>query len=40
MLINGVDMNIGITRAPEAVYLLGPKDDPKLGIKIIYAKFL
>jgi hypothetical protein len=26
MLINGVDMNIKLTRAPEAFYLLGPSD--------------
>ena len=29
MLINGVDMNIKLTRAPEAFYLLEPSDDTK-----------
>ena len=33
MLINGVNMNIKLTRAPEAVYLLAPSDDTKLHIK-------
>jgi hypothetical protein len=28
MLINGVDMNIKLTRAPEAFYLWWPYDDP------------
>jgi hypothetical protein len=37
MLINGVDMNIKLTRAPEAFYLLGPSDDTKLRIKILDA---
>jgi hypothetical protein len=37
MLINGVDMNIKLTRAPEAFYLLGPSDDAKLHIKILDA---
>jgi hypothetical protein len=37
MLINGVDMNIKLTRAPEAFYLWGPSDDPKVRIKIFYA---
>ena len=37
MLINGVDMNIRLTRAPEAFYLLGPEDDPKVRIKILDA---
>jgi len=27
MLINGVDMNIKLTRTPEAFYLLAPNDD-------------
>jgi len=29
MLINGVDMKIKLTRAPEAFYLLAPSDDNK-----------
>ena len=37
MLINGVDLNIKLTRAPEAFYLLARSDDNKLGIKIIDA---
>jgi len=37
MLINGVDMNIKLTRAPEAFYLFGPSDDTKLRIKILDA---
>jgi hypothetical protein len=37
MLINSVDMNIKITRAPEAFYLLGPSDDTKVRIKILDA---
>jgi hypothetical protein len=37
MLIIGVDMNIKLTRAPEAFYLLGPSDDAKVRIKILYA---
>jgi len=32
MLINGVDMNIKLTRAPEAFYVLAPSDDTKLRI--------
>jgi hypothetical protein len=35
MLINGVDMNIKLTRAPEAFYLLGASGDTKLHIKIL-----
>ena len=35
MLINGVDMNIKLTRAPEAFYLLATSDDRKLRIKIL-----
>ena len=35
MLINGVDMNIKLTRAPEGFYLLAPSDDNKLRIKIL-----
>jgi hypothetical protein len=34
MLINDVDMNIKLTRAPETFYLLGPSDDAKLRITI------
>jgi len=34
MLINGVDMNIKLTRAPEAFYFLAPSDDNKVRIKI------
>ena len=37
MLINGVDMNIKLTRTPEAFYLLAPKDDTKVRIKILDA---
>ena len=37
MLINGVDMNIKLTRTPEAFYLLGPNDDAKVRIKILDA---
>ena len=37
MLINGVDMNIKLTRAPEAFYLLGNSDDVKVRIKILDA---
>jgi hypothetical protein len=37
MLINGVDMNIKLTRAPEAFYLLAPNDDTKVRIKILDA---
>ena len=37
MLINGVDMNIKLTRAPEAFYNLVPSDDTKLRIKILDA---
>ena len=36
-LINGVDMNIKLTRTPEAFYLLAPLDDTKLRIKILDA---
>jgi len=35
MLINGVDMNIKLTRAPEAFYLLAPSDDNKVRINIL-----
>jgi hypothetical protein len=34
MLINGVDMNIKLIRAPESVYILAPSDDNKVRIKI------
>ena len=37
MLINGVDMNIKLTRAPEVFYLLAPSDDITLRIKILDA---
>jgi len=37
MLINGVDMNIKLTRAPLAFFLLAPSDDRKLRIKILDA---
>jgi hypothetical protein len=37
MLINGVDMNIKLTRALDAFYLLTPLDDNKLRIKILDA---
>ena len=37
MLINCVVMNIRLTRAPEAFYLLGPEEDPKVRIKILDA---
>jgi hypothetical protein len=34
MLLNGVDMNIKLTRAPESFYLLGPSDDTKVRVMI------
>jgi len=37
LLINGVDMNVKLTRAPEAFYLLAPTDDTKVRIKILDA---
>jgi hypothetical protein len=37
MLINGVDMNIKLTRAPESFYLSAPSDDNKVRIKILDA---
>jgi Mg-chelatase subunit ChlI len=40
MLINGVDMNINLTRAPEGFYLFIPSDDNKLRIKILDATLL
>ena len=35
LLINGVDMNIKLTRALEVFYVWGPSDDTKLRIKIL-----
>ena len=35
MLINGVDMNINLTRAPDAFYLLASSGDNKVRIKIL-----
>ena len=37
MLINGVDMNIRLTSAPEAFCLLRPEGGPKICIKILDA---
>jgi len=37
MLINGADMNIKLTRAPETFYLLAPSDENKVRIKILDA---
>ena len=37
MLINGVDMNIKLRRAPHSFYLLAPTDDVKWRIKILDA---
>jgi len=37
MLINGVDMNIKLTRAPEVFYLLAPLYDTKLRFIILDA---
>jgi hypothetical protein len=37
MLINAVDINIKLTRTPEAFYLLAPTDDTKERIEIIDA---
>jgi len=37
MLINGVDINIKVTRVPESFYLLAPSDDNKISIKILDA---
>jgi hypothetical protein len=36
MLINGVDINIKLTRAPESFYLGAPSGDNKVRIKILY----
>jgi len=40
MLINGVDMNIKLARAPDAFYLLAPLDDNKVRIKLLDATIL
>jgi len=37
MLINGVDININFTRAPDTFYLLSPSDENKVRIKILDA---
>jgi len=37
MLINDVDMNIKLTRAPEPFYLLALSDDTKVRTKILDA---
>ena len=37
MLINGVDMNIKLTRAPKAFYILETSDDNKVRIKVFDA---
>jgi len=37
MLINCIDMNIKLTRTPEAFYLLAPNDDTNVRIKILDA---
>ena len=37
MLINGVGVNIKLTRTPEAFYLLAPTDDTKVRIKMLEA---
>jgi len=37
MLINGVDINMKLTRAPESFYLLAPSGDNKVHIKILEA---
>jgi hypothetical protein len=37
MLINGVDMNIKLTRTTESFYLLATNDDTKVRIKILDA---
>ena len=37
MLINGLDINIKLTRAPDAFYLLAPSNDNKVRIKILDA---
>jgi len=35
MVINGVDMNIKLTRSPVTFCLLAPSDDIKLRVKIL-----
>jgi hypothetical protein len=40
MLINGVDMNIKLSNAPDAFYLLALLDDNKVRIKILDATLL
>ena len=40
MLINVVDMNTKLTRAPESFYVLAPSDENKARIKILDATFL
>jgi len=40
VLINGVDVNIELTRAPDFFYLLLPSDDNKLRIKNLDATLL
>jgi len=37
MLVNGVDMNNKLTRAPDSFYLLAHSDDTKIRIKIVDA---
>ena len=37
MLINGVDMNVKLTRSLDAFYLLASSDDKKVRIKILDA---
>jgi len=37
MLINGVDMNIKLRRAPKTSYVLAPSDDSNVRIKILDA---
>jgi len=37
MLINDVDINIKLTRTPEALYSFAPTDDTKVRIKILEA---
>jgi hypothetical protein len=37
MLINIIDMNIKVTRTPEAIYLLEPNDNTKVRIEILDA---
>jgi len=37
MLINGVDINMKLTRALDAFYILAPSDDNKVRNKNLYA---